>query len=336
MTFMSMSRMLRCVVLSTLSGRLFLAVALVLFWAAQSPLRADPVPSTGQAVIVRGNQQGAAAQAQAQAVRGAVEKVVLAQGGPKPGSDNVIDARIYAQAPTFVSGISVLSEKVDGNILVVDMSIDVNVLAVHQAIGDRRVTPTAAAAPLDLGRKRVLILATEQLGPEQIISWIDVAIRPGTLLSPGAMQTKRNFARVANEMGTLNAVLADGFTTAGWNVIDVAVLKGKLKAMPRFEPLDMTDDQARSIASKADADAVIIVKGVAKLANASSTLGSGMWSGQANVVARLVRVSDGKVLAASTQHSAQVHIDEDTARINALTAAARQTGAELVGKVKVR
>lgn len=314
------------------------AIAMILIGTLGSaPLHAEPVPASGQAVIIRGNQPAASAQAQAQALRAAVEKVVLAQGGPKQGQDSVVDARVYALAPSFVSGASVLSERADGNIFSVEMSVDVNTSAVRQGIGDRKAPPGApAAAALDLGRKRLLILATEQLGPEQIISWVDVAIKPGTLLKPGAMQTKRNFARVVNEMGTLNAMYADGFTAAGWNVIDINVLKGKLTAMPRFEPLNLTDDQARSVAQRADADAVIIVKGVGKLAAASDLLGPGMYSGQANVVARLVRVKDGKILAASTQHSAQVHMDQDTARLNALTEAAQKSSAELVAKVKVK
>lgn len=316
----------------------FLRSFVFLFLLVSTSLRAEPVQSTGQGVIIRGNQAAASSQAQAQAVRAAIEKVVLAQGGPRQGQDSVVDARVYAVAPSFVSRATVLSERADGSILSIEMSVEVNTNAVREGIGDRKVAPSTAAGPaaLDLGRKRLLILATEQLGPEQIISWVDVAIKPGTLLQPGAMQTKRNFARVVNEMGTLNAMLADGFTAAGWNVIDIAVLKGKLSAMPRFEPLNLTDDVARSVAKKADADAVVIVKGVGKLTDAHSTLGEGMWSGQANVVARLVRVKDGKVLAASTQHSAQVHIDQDTARINALTEAARQTSAELVAKVKVQ
>lgn len=322
--------------LSKTRGRLLFIAALLLSFLRGEPLRAEQVQASGLAVIIRGNQAAASSQAQAQAVRSAVEKLVIAQGGPKPGADSVVDARVYAAAHAFVTGTSIVSERADGNILTVEMSVDVDAAAVRQGIGDRKVAVSAAPAPLDLGRKRLLILATEQLGPEQLISWVDIAIKPGSLLQPGAMQTKRNFARVANEMGTLNAMLAEGFTTAGWSVIDPSVLQGRLKAMPRFEPLNLTDDQARAVAQKTDADAVVIVKGVAKLIDASSTLGVGTWSGQANVVARLVRVKDGQVLAASTQHSAQVHMDPDTARIQALTEATRQTSSELVSKLKTR
>ena len=53
---------------------------------------------------------------------------------------------------------------------------------------------------------------------------------------------------------------------------------------------------------------------VAKDAYHETIAEGGMHSGQANVVARLVRVKDGKVLASSTQHAAQIHIDLDTAR----------------------
>ena len=68
---------------------------------------------------------------------------------------------------------------------------------------------------------------------------------------------------------------------------------------------------------------MVIAKGMAQLAYHADLAGAGMQSGQGNVVARLVRVRDGKVLGATTQHAAEVHIDADTARLNAINSAAR-------------
>jgi hypothetical protein len=57
-----------------------------------------------------------------------------------------------------------------------------------------------------------------------------------------------------------------------------------------------------------------------------------MLSGQANVTARLIRVADGVVIGADVEHAAQVHIDADTARGNALTEASKMVAAKLVAK----
>jgi hypothetical protein len=46
-----------------------------------------------------------------------------------------------------------------------------------------------------------------------------------------------------------------------------------------------------------------------------------------------VRVRDGKVLASTTQHAAQVHLDAETARLHALDEAARLAAAELTRKL---
>ena len=84
---------------------------------------------------------------------------------------------------------------------------------------------------------------------------------------------------------------------------------------------------------RADVAPVVVAKGVAKDAYNATVAAGGMHSGQGNVVARLIRVKDGKVLASSTQHAAQVHIDLDTARLNALNEAARLAAAELSKKI---
>ena len=49
--------------------------------------------------------------------------------------------------------------------------------------------------------------------------------------------------------------------------------------------------------------------------------------------ARVVRVKDGKVLASTSQHAAQVHIDLDTARLNALNEAAKMAASALTKKL---
>ena len=265
------------------------------------------------------------------ALRHALEQLTQSLGGPAEGDDSLIDKAIYSRAAAFVPRSTVVNEDIDGNVMEVEVNVEVDVDALTVALGGRRSGRDLKArndgGGIDLGGKRVLILATEQLGPHQVFGWTDV------VWGWGYGSSKTTMVQVNNEMGGIEATMADGFSGAGFHVVDPHVLKGRLAPKPAFEVLDLSSGAGRSIAEKSDADLVVIVKGVAQTAYHSTVAESGMHSGQANVVARLVRVRDGKVLASTTQHAAQIHIDVDTARLNALNEAARLAAAELTKKL---
>lgn len=304
---------------------LFTIVLLCISGIAEA--RRVTVSARGQAVRAP-SVQLAHAQAINQALRHAVEQVVQSLGGPAEGEDAAVDKAVYARAAAFVPRSMVASEEEDGNVEEVEVTVEIDVDAVQVALGGRRSAAVARAraegSGVDLGGKRVLILATEQLGPHQIVAWTDWVWG----------SSKTTALKVNNELGNLEAAMADGFTNAGFHVVDPHVLKGRLQPKPQFEALDLSAQTGRAIAEKSDADLVVIVKGVAKDAVHETLVEGGLHSGQANVVARLVRVRDGKVLATSTQHAAQVHIDLDTARSNALDEAARLAAQELTKKLE--
>ena len=173
--------------------------------------------------------------------------------------------------------------------------------------------------------KRILILATEQNGPQQVRGWTDV------VWGPGGAATTTTLARTVTELGGLEATLADAFSNAGYDVIDPGVLRGRLVPKESIEMLNLNNSDARNIALRSDADLVLIVKGTAQVTTQAAL--ANMISGQANVAGRVIRVSDGKVLASVTQHAAQVHIDADTARSNALIEAGKMAGNQLTQKL---
>jgi hypothetical protein len=287
--------------------------------------------ASGQAVVA-GNREVARAQAINSALRRAVGDVVAQLGGPAEGDDAAIDRNVYQRAAAYIPSSTVVTENQDGTIYSVEVTVDVDRDAVLAALGGRRgarqVRAQYANGSDAVAGKRVLILATEQLGPNHLIAWTDYVWHWGV-----GGSAKTTVMQEDNTMGGIEAVMSDGFTNAGFHVVDPQVLKGKLAPKPAFRVLDLSTDVARNVAEKSDADLVVVVKGVAKDAYHETLAAGGMHSGQANVVARLVRVKDGKVLASSTQHAAQVHIDLDTARLNALNEAARLAAAELTQKI---
>ena len=317
----------------TLSGA-FVAVLAFTLIAVRAEARRATVSAEGHAVVVGGNRAVARSQAIAGALRAAVAQVAGTLGAAGDGDDTVTDHQVYDRAAAFVPRSTVVSEDVDGNIFQVQISADVDVDALRVALGDRR-SPAAARATIGgsagggerIDGKRVLILATEQLGPHRVFGWTDL------VWTPGVIRTKTTVVREVNEMGGIEATLAEVFGGAGFQVVDPQVLRGKLAPKPAFEVLDLSAGAAQQIAQKSDADYVVIAKGTAQLAYHADLAGAGMQSGQGNVVARLVRVRDGKVIAGTTQHAAEVHIDADTARLNAINSAARLAAETLTRKL---
>lgn len=263
------------------------------------------------------------AQAVDMALRHALEQVA----GRREGDDPGLDRMLYQRASTFVRRSTVTSEERDGNIVNVEVLAEVDGDAVAATVGARPRPRDAKVTAREVpANARVLVLATEQLGPHRLFGWTNF------VWGAQGLASKTTVVREVNDMGSVEATLSDGFRNAGFQVIDPAVLRGKLAPKPLFENVELSASEARSIASKSDADIVIIAKGVAKLA-ATTLLEGEMQSGQANLVARVVRVSDGKVLGATTQHAAQVHIDADTARLQALSEAARLAATDLTHKL---
>jgi len=300
--------------------------------AVRAEARRATVSAEGHAVVVGGNRAMARAQAINGALRAAVGQVAGSLGAPGDGDDVATDHAVYDRAAAFVPRSTVVSEDIDGNIFQVQISADVDVDSLRAAVGDRRGSAASRASvgggsAEKLDGKRVLILATEQLGPHRVFGWTDV------VWTPGVLRTKTTVVREVNEMGGIEATLAEVFGGAGFHVVDPQVLRGKLAPKPAFEVLDLSAGEARNIAEKSDADYVVIAKGTAQLAYHAALAGADMQSGQGNVVARLVRVRDGKVVGSTTQHAAEVHIDADTARLNAINSAARLAAETLTRKL---
>src|SRR6478735_4132041 len=208
------------------------------------------VVAHGQAVVA-GNRAVARAQAINSALRHAVGQVAGSLGAPVEGDDPAVDKAVYARAAAFVPASQVTSEEVDGNVLEVEVTVEVDLDALQVAIGGRRGVVQAklrsTAGGVDLGGKRVLILATEQLGPHQIFGWTDYVW--GASASRGGFSvygsSKTTMVKANTEMGGIEATMADGFTNAGFHVVDPHVLKGKLAAKPAFEVLDLSPTAGR-------------------------------------------------------------------------------------------
>jgi hypothetical protein len=304
--------------------RILAAIAACLAFSASAAT--TPFSADGNAVIVGGNRAAAVAQATRAAEVQAVAEALKKVGGAEDQSESLLEEHRDAILKSSQAG----RDSVDGNIVTVRVTASVDTGALAKLAGASGKPQAASGGGGSGTGKRVLILATEQLGPKEILAWTDFAFAVG----PGSASasSKTHLMQLVDESGSLEAALADGFSSAGFDVIDPKVLRGKLQK-PGVEMVDLTNTQAESIASKADADIVLVVKGKANLQHHEALAEAGMHSGGANVVARAIRVRDGKVLASTTQQAAKVHIDIETAQLLAMNEAAKLAASELTRKL---
>jgi hypothetical protein len=299
---------------------------LCLAFVAGAPALAGPATGSGRAVVVGKVAEQARANARRSALLGALEKAVAAAGGPKSGEDAEFDARVYSRPEAFFTAVEWSNETVEGNVLRVEVTGSIDDALITASIAGRK-RATSAPTPAPEQHKRLLVLATEQLGPSIVIAWTDTLFSNSS--TSNHLSSKTSAFEVRNESGGMEAAVSDAFSGAGYQVVDVNVLKGKLSAKRSLEFTNLTNDSASSIASKADADYVVIIKGSSRIATSGALADGEMSSGQANATGRLIRVSDGKVMASATEHAAQVHIDSQTALQGALNEAAKLVAEKL-------
>src|SRR5436309_13643312 len=101
--------------------------------AVRAEARRATVSAEGHAVVVGGNRAVARAQAINSALRAAVAQVAATIGAAGEGDDSATEHAVYERAAAFVPRSTVVSEDVDGNILQVQISADVDVDALKVA-----------------------------------------------------------------------------------------------------------------------------------------------------------------------------------------------------------
>src|SRR3954470_16484421 len=102
------------------------AVALLLLGGV-AEARRTTVVAKGQSVIAASGKAMARAQAINSALRHAVEQVAQGMGAPAEGDDPAIDKAVYGRAAAFVPASQVSAEDVDGNVIEVEVAVEVDV-----------------------------------------------------------------------------------------------------------------------------------------------------------------------------------------------------------------
>jgi hypothetical protein len=285
----------------------FVLLALPLFAQESRTVTAE-----GVAVVQGGNmdiaRDAAIQDAQTRAVEQAIGTLIDAQ--TQVENYQVISDKILQQTKGYIRRYTIVKETMEDNLLRVTITAEV---ALSQLSDD------LSAIGILMGqvhKPRTMILVAEQnVGQEWYAWW---------WWAPGTVYTRQA------EMGIIDNTLTDLFAQKGFEMIDHQVASKEIKVTQAYNVQDLSVQQAKTLGSQADAEVVIIGKGLAKL---YGNVGGGLKSVQADLSLRAVRTDTGQVLASATTHGAAVHLSEITAGNDALKKAATDAADQLMGKI---
>ena len=130
------------------------------------------------------------------------------------------------------------------------------------------------------------------------------------------------------DLSTVESAVAAGLIDKNYDVVQPVDAAGILKQERAFRVIGLSDRQAAEFGKRADAE--YIVKGKALASEGGRVPHSEMRSYYANITARLIRVSDGKVLKSLSVRGSSAHVDAVTGGSEALEKAGRELAARIV------
>ncbi len=292
-----------------------LAVLLLVLVAGNAMAQEEKkVVVKGEGVIFQGDKATAKEKAKDQALRLAVEQVVgiYIKSSTLVQNYVTVDDKILSQSKGYVKNYKILSEKVDGDVVVVEIEATV---AAAKVKGDLDAIQAA------LSRKNyprmMLMIAEQNVG------------------QPGFSQWWGTTSQVV-QMSQVENTLIDELGQLGFTFVDPQVLSGKIQMKDAYRVTSanspISTEAAREIADLTDAQVVLVGTAVANNMGAPIQ-GSNMSSGQANINVRAINTDNGQILLSSSTHGAFMHIDPTTAGLKALKKAAQALAKEITNKL---
>jgi len=293
--------------------RLVKSVCLAFFFLATAALPAvsqesRTVTAEGVAAI-QGNAHDLARDAAIEdAQKRAVEQAIgiLIDSQTQVENYQLISDKILAQTKGYITRYNIASETVDSGLLRVSINAEVAL---------SRLTDDLSGIGILLGRmhkpRTIVMVAEQNIGGDVYAWWM------------GNQGEQTDISVVEN-------AFMDKFTEKGFEFIDHQIAMKEITVTRPYRVTDLSVTQAKTLASQADAEVVIVGKAIARF---YADIGGGMKSIQADLSARAVRIDTGQVIATTTTHAAAVHISEITAGTEALKKAANEAADDMLGKI---
>jgi len=130
------------------------------------------------------------------------------------------------------------------------------------------------------------------------------------------------------DLSTVEAKISQVLTEYGYKVIEPSQLENTIKKERAFQTINLTEEESLKLAKLKDIDYIVLGKAVAS--SGGKVLDSNLRSCFANATVKLIRVSDGKIVAYLDATASSPHTDLITGGKLALGKAGTRLGEKII------
>ena len=298
---------------------LIFASLILAFSLISSSFAGEPEPGlkTVDATGVSSVSGGNAALARDAAVDDALRKAVEEAVGTFVSADTMVENfqvlkdSIYTRTEGYIKGYTVINESQTPGIYQVSVRATVAVGNIKNDLDAIGLLHARAEKP------RVLFLMAEQnIGHKYYVFW---------------WWGGSEYRGETVDLSVAETTLKEEFLKKGFNVVDVSGSLGSIDIANSLKVADLTDDGARQIGRKLNAE--VVVKGKAMAHEGPSTPGSSVSSYISDVTAQAIRVDNGALLASAKGHGAARHVSEVSGGSEAITRASEDIAGKLMDQI---
>lgn len=273
------------------------------------------VEATGVSVITKGDKVLARDGAINDALRRAVESGIgtLVSSETMVENFEVLSDKIYTQSSGYVSNYDIINEETKGSLYKVTIKAKVKSGVIEDDLASLGLLIRKAQNP------RVLFMIAEKnIGEKLFTSWwmgADVLVE-------------------SIDMNVAETAMKEAFIEQGFEVVDISSAGDTVELTKPYKlesSMDLSDDDAISIAKELDAE--IIIKGKAIADGADRVEGARVGSYFADITVTAIRTDDSKVIASGSGHGVSRHISKITGGNSALKKAGQDASKELIENI---
>lgn len=271
------------------------------------------VEATGFSTISVGNTALARDAAIDDALRKAVEQAVgtLVSSETMVENFQVLRDSVYTKTQGYVKTYSVVNESASGGLYQTTVRASVAVGSIRDDLDAIGLLHARAEKP------RVLFMVAEQnIGHRYFVFW---------------WWGQSEYKGETVDISAAETALKELFVNKGFNVVDPSVSPDRVAVSNAYRVADLTNEGAREIGRKLNAE--IVVKGKAIAKEGPRTPGSQVGSYLADITVQAVRVDNGAVLASSRGHGTSRHVSDVTGGTEAITRASAEAGEKIIDQI---
>uniref|UniRef100_A0A7C4UAQ9 Flagellar assembly protein T N-terminal domain-containing protein n=1 Tax=candidate division WOR-3 bacterium TaxID=2052148 RepID=A0A7C4UAQ9_UNCW3 len=267
------------------------------------------VEATGDGSIIANDLAKARDDAIQDALRNAVEQTVGMLLSSETITQNfmTIDDKIYSRSTGYVQKYDIVSEGKEN-----DFVYRVKIKAI---VKKGMITDDLAAIGLLMRRKnlpRVMVIIQEN----------NLSTKSGNVIDMN--------------LNTSETKLMELMIEKGFTFVDMEAVKSKMDRTVALAAISGDVDAAKNLGLMFNAEIIILGKAVSSVATGMKDKLGGMISCQADVTLRVIDVSNGEIIAVTSQHGAAVHIDEITGGNEAIKKATELAAKDIIEKILKR